>query len=306
MLHYYFKTSKEETFSPRTAPQEGCWIHVDDASAKDLEEICRLTAVPHTELVDALDKYELPRIERVQNTTLLFARHPIEQEAGLYTMTLTILLTPQYFITLSPRKNSLIHSILANPTPLTAQDSPSLLVHLLLKIVQNFTALIKRVRHSVLMQEKEITRADSEDITLLTQNEDILNHYMAALSPTYTMLGIFLSGKYADLYEKQRDFLEDLVHATKQAEELCSISLKSISNLKNSYQTIFTNNLHRTIKLLTSLTIIFSIPTTVASIFGMNVALPFTHLKHAFLTIMGVITAISLFILWIFHRKKWL
>jgi len=84
------------------------------------------------------------------------------------------------------------------------------------------------------------------------------------------------------------------------------VNLRSIRSLRDSYQIIFTNQLNKTIKLLTALTIILSLPTMIASLYGMNVALPFANSAVAFAGIMAFTAAISIFAVWIFHRKKWL
>jgi len=60
------------------------------------------------------------------------------------------------------------------------------------------------------------------------------------------------------------------------------------------------NNLNVVVKLLTAITIILMIPTLVASIYGMNVKLPFQDNQHAFLIIIGisfVLSVIGIFIL---------
>ena len=115
MIEYYFKTTDEENFLSIPAPREGCWIHVDEATATDLEEICRLTGLDIADVQDSLDRYEIPRIEKIGSHTLIFTRHPVEHDVavGLYTSTFTMILTPQYFITISPQKNHLIRSFVA-------------------------------------------------------------------------------------------------------------------------------------------------------------------------------------------------
>jgi magnesium transporter len=147
---------------------------------------------------------------------------------------------------------------------------------------------------------------ESDDIATLTQHEEVLNQYLSALEPTYTVLGGITSGRYINLNEKEKEQLEDLLNAVKQSETICSIAVKTIRSLRDSYNILFTNNLHKTIKLLTSLTIIFNIPTMIASIYGMNVTLPFSKNTHAFLLILSMITVMSAIALVIFRRKKWL
>ena len=147
---------------------------------------------------------------------------------------------------------------------------------------------------------------DSKDITNLTINEEILNQYLSSLVPIRTVLESITSGRYTLLYEKDQDLLEDLLNASIQSEDLCSINLRSIRSLRDSYQIIFTNQLNKTIKLLTALTIILSIPTMIASLYGMNVDLPLAQQPHAFSIIVVLITLLSLVSLVIFQRKKWL
>lgn len=151
-----------------------------------------------------------------------------------------------------------------------------------------------------------MSHVDSKDITNLTINEEILNQYLSSLVPMRAVLESITSGRYTLLYEKDQDLLEDLLNASIQSEDLCSINLRSIRSLRDSYQIIFTNQLNKTIKLLTALTIILSIPTMISSLYGMNVTLPIAEHPHAFLIIFIFIIFISLISFLIFQRKKWL
>jgi magnesium transporter len=306
MLRIYFKTAKEEEFSLLTEPKEGCWIHADEATTSDLNTICAYTGLEYADLQDCLDRYEMPRLEHIKHHLLIFTRYPTDQEVGLYTSTLTIILANHYFITISPDKSLLVDSFLQKKTKISSSQKSKLLLHLLLKITQEFNTQIRRVRYSVLTKEKEMIKVESEDITVLTTNEEVLNQYSSALSPLRVVLETILSGRAHVLYEKDRELAEDLLNAIKQSEELCSIAVKSIRSLRDAYQIIFTNNLHKTIKLLTALTIIFSIPTMIASLYGMNVGLPLANAPHAFTLILGITFLISLAGFLLFKRKRWL
>ncbi|MBS0650054.1 MAG: LPXTG cell wall anchor domain-containing protein, partial [Verrucomicrobia bacterium] len=49
-----------------------------------------------------------------------------------------------------------------------------------------------------------------------------------------------------------------------------------------------------------------NIPTIIASVYGMNVELPFSKDTHAFVIVMTGIILFSLFALLFFRRKRWL
>ena len=306
MIQFFYKTAKDEMMTALPEPKEGCWIHAEDATLEDLAEISRLSGVETLDLQDCLDKYEIPRIERVKNDVLIFTRFPTDQETGLYTSTLTFILTPHYFITIAPQKCPIVRQILEQKGRLSLSQKSKLLIHILLKINQEFTAQIRRVRYNILSAEKEMINVESDDITALTKNEEIFNQYLASLGPIRHVLEAIHSGRYTNFYEKDQELLEDLLNAVKQSEELCGTVLKSIRSLRDSYQIIFANNLHKTIKLLTALTIILNIPTMIASIYGMNVNLPLAKSTYAFFVVMSLTVIFSLIALVIFKRKRWL
>lgn len=306
MLQIYFKSMRDEEFQILPQIKEGCWIHIDEATPEDLTNLSQIVGLDYQDLQDCLDKYELPRIEKIQNTVFIFTRHPIEQEQGLYTGTLTIILMPHYTITISPHKSFMIQHLLLSKSKLSTLQKSKFLITLLLKITQAFTIHIRRVRHIVLRKETEMNKVESEEITALTKQEEILNQYLSTLVPLKNVLESITSGRYTNLYEKDQELLLDLLNAVKQSEDLCSISVKSIRGLRDSFQIIFTNNVSKTIKLLTALTILFGIPTMIGTFYGMNVLLPFGQDSHAFFYILGATAVIVIGAVFIFQKKRWL
>ncbi len=120
------------------------------------------------------------------------------------------------------------------------------------------------------------------------------------------LLETMASGRYMNFYESDLDLLEDLMIAMRQSEDVCRVNIKSIRSLRDSYHIIFTNDVNRTIKLLTAVTIIFTIPTIIASIYGMNVTLPFQSSSYAFPLIMGFTIFASIIAILLFHKNRWL
>ena len=115
-----------------------------------------------------------------------------------------------------------------------------------------------------------------------------------------------LSGKHFKLYEEDKDLIEDLLLSNTQLIELSQNNLRTIVNIREGYSTIMTNNLNRIIKLFTSLTVILTIPTMIASIYGMNINLPLANNPLAFIIIMTSIIIISIILLIIFIKNDWL
>lgn len=305
MIDIYFKTVRDKKFKKIDQFRVGAWINVENATSEDLRKIAELSDLEFSDLQDSLDRYEIPRIERQDGKTLIFVRNPAEQEE-LYTEILTVILSKRYLITISPSKNQIITFLLEQSTLLPTTQQSKLLLKILLRIAQQFTIKIKEVRNSVLRKKSETGVIDNRDVVVLSESEDILNQYISTLVPMNNVIEALISRKYIDLYEEDEDLLQDLLIAIKQSADICDVNLKSIHSLRDSYQVIFTNDLNRTIKILTILTIFLTIPTIIASLFGMNVRLPFEQNPMAFIFILGIILIFVVIGVVIFSAKKWL
>ena len=306
MFQIYYKSIRDEMFQKIDDFRPGALINISDANMDDIKKISEIANIEIDDILDTLDKYEIPRIEHVNNSIILYARNSSDLEKGMHTTTIAILLTDSYIVTICPQKSKIIETLIESKSKLATTQKSKLLLYILLKITQDFTTKIKQVRSAVIAQEQQMQAVTNKAIVVLTKNEEILNQYLSSLVPLRNVLEAIFSGRYISLYEKDYDLLQDLMIAVKQSEDLCSISVKSIRSLRDSYQILFTNDVNKTIKLLTAITIIFTIPTIIASIYGMNVKLPFATNPHAFLILINITIVISLISVFIFARKKWL
>lgn len=306
MLEIYFKTIRDTSFKKIEDFRPGSWIYTKEASLDDLSKIGEITGLDFADIRDSLDKYELPRVEQVGDNLIFFLRHPGDREFGLYTETLTIILTNTFVIAISPSRSEIIEQLIASSIAIATTQKTKLLLHIFLKVAQDYTNSIKRLRHSVLGYEQATRIVDSNAIIVLTKNEEILNQYLMALVPLRNLLETMASSRYLYLYEKDNDLLQDLMIGVRQSEDVCRVNIKSIRSLRDSYHIIFTNDVNRTIKLLTALTIIISIPTVIASIYGMNVVLPFQTKPYAFVFVMAMTLFASVVAVFLFRKNRWL
>jgi len=95
-------------------------------------------------------------------------------------------------------------------------------------------------------------------------------------------------------YPEDTDLLEDVIIENKQAIEMCSIYRDIMNNATDSFASVISNNLNITMKTLTSLSVLLSIPTIIASLWGMNVSIPFKDSPFGFWLILGVAGIVAL------------
>ena len=111
---------------------------------------------------------------------------------------------------------------------------------------------------------------------------------------------------YIKKYQDDVDLLEDVIVENKQAIEMCNIYRDILSGTMDAFASVISNNLNIVMKLLAAITIIINIPALIASIWGMNVPLPFSENKYGFWIILGFSAALSALIAYIMKKKKML
>lgn len=309
MLNIYFKTAKGNRLEHLDNVRDGVWINASHLEHDDLERLAKMTDLDLLDLQDVLDLHELPRMERQEKTLLLFVRIPREQiddKDIIHTTPLTFIITEKYFISLALFEDKVIKDILKNSLSIATTQKAKLLIYILLKIAQRFTARIREINNKIASQKKKIENIQDSDINELIKYEDILNQYVSALIPMRSVFENIAAGNYLQLFEEDHDLLNDMIISIRQSAEICQVNIKSIKSLRDSYQILFTNKLNRVIQFLTAFTIIMTIPTIIASLFGMNVQLPFATHPLAFIYVLLLSFAAVGIFLFIFYKKKWL
>jgi magnesium transporter len=107
------------------------------------------------------------------------------------------------------------------------------------------------------------------------------------------------------LYPDDEDLLDDVLIEIRQAIEMTGISNNILTQTVDAFGSIISNNLNVVVKLLTSMTIILTVPMLVASIYGMNVDLPFAQMQHAFWIVMGIALGLAGMVVYIFWKRDW-
>ena len=109
-----------------------------------------------------------------------------------------------------------------------------------------------------------------------------------------------MRGRIIKLYEEDEDLLGDVIIEIKQAIEMCSIYSNTLSGTMDAVSSIISNNLNNVMKVLTSLTIIMTIPNIIFGMYGMNVSgLPAPTFATAI-----VMAAVSMVIVTILLNRK--
>ena len=151
-------------------------------------------------------------------------------------------------------------------------------------------------------------KKDVKELIQMLDLENSLVYFSTSLTGNDAVITRLLSTKTSansvvKIYEEDKDLLEDVAVETKQAMEMCSIYRDILSGTMDAYASVISNNLNIVMKVLTSVTLVFSIPTLIASFFGMNTGVPFENKWWGFWVVIAISAVISC-VLALFLKKK--
>lgn len=283
MITYYFRSAKDNVTVELEKSRDNAWVYVEKPTEKELVYLQDTFSLDEGMLRDALDAHEVPRIEIEDGIMYLFTRFVFSKDDQIVTAPLLIVSTQRQMITISPEHFPGLPYLLSSKAVFTTTRHHTLFFQLLSQIQATYYQHLNTISKRVRILTTTIEKIKNRDIVQFVTYENILHEFNSALIRINTIFTSLLYGKIVIFTEGEKDTIEDFSLENEQLIEITKESLRSIANIREAYSTIMTNNLNRVIKLFTSLTVILTIPTIIASLYGMNVALPFEKSPSAFM-----------------------
>lgn len=308
MVTHYYSNTRSEKLDTVSAAKSGSWIHIVEPSTAELEELSDEFKLDKDLLSDALDPYESPRIERDGQYVYVYTRYCYPEGSDIATEPLLIIYGPNNIFTLVRINTTILDRYVSGAERVVTTQRTKTLLQFLGEVNMSYRRHLNKVSRRILSIRSQLHKRDisNQQFVSFIDVEEDLNEFMAALQPQGAMLRNLLNSRFLKLYADDEDLVEDLSLGTAELIDLTKSRLKTISNTREAYATIATNNLNRTFKRLTSLGIFLTIPTVVSSLLGMNVKLPLETDPRAFWYILGFIAALTTVIILFFRRKRWL
>ncbi|MFO0781595.1 MAG: magnesium transporter CorA family protein [Candidatus Saccharimonadales bacterium] len=307
MIKYYYKTLRAETVKELTEPQRGTWVHVEAPSEAEIAELVKRFKLQEGLLEDALDEDEVPRLEREGAQSYIFVRYAYQNAEGeMDTAPLLIMFDAEVVVTVSLYHLPAVDALLAKATGFATTQRAKLILLILSHISEQYDTSISQTSRKIKairsrLRAQGITNQDLIDFVTL---EDELNEFLASLLPTNATLRRLLIGRHIPLFEEDQDIVEDLLLNNEQSIDAIRSNLRSIGNIREAYTAISTNNLNRTITLLTIATVLIALPNVFFGMYGMNIDLPFQQSDWAYAIIVGFNLAIIGLVIALVRRKR--
>lgn len=275
----------------------------------ELQSVSKLTSAPVDLLSAACDKDERPRFETDDGIHLVVLRVPFEDtnsDIPLLTVAFGLVLTPRHIVSVSSAGSNVWNALnAARPKVLQIDNRVAFLCHVSLCIARLYLRHLEFIRAEANRVEREIHYSMRNEMLIRMLNlEKCLVYFTTSLRGHDPIWPRMKRIQGRELTEDEQELVDDVLVEFKQAHDLAEIHSNILSGMMDAFASVISNNLNVVMKLLTSITIILMLPTLIASIYGMNVELPFQRSPHAFLITMGMSVVLSVAGVILFLRKR--
>lgn len=307
MITYYYKNLRSKQLITLDEYQPGSWVCVEKPTPEEIDFLVEKFKLDPGNMEDALDADEMPRLEKEGDMTYIFVRYAFtNEELELSTSPLLFVVGPEVLITVALHNLPRLQRFTSGKVQFHTTQRTKLVLQILGQTVDQYEVFINNVGRQIKiirsrLRSHNVANQDFIDFVLI---EDELNEFLSALLPTTAILRRLLLGRHIPLFDQDQDIVEDLLLNNEQSIEGCKSNIKSIVNIREAYSTISSNNLNRSMKILTGATVIIALPNVLYGMYGMNVALPFQDEPWAYYMVVGMTVLVTLIIFVVARAKR--
>lgn len=316
MIKIYKTVDDKGLFRETEKIEKGCWISLVDPSEQEINNIVNSVGVNEDFVRYSLDLEERARIDVEDNQTLIIIDTPIveskrkEVKSDFSTIPLGIIvINDDYIITICNQNVEVIKDFAESKIKeFFTFKKTRFTLQVLYRIATYYLSYLKKInRETDKIESKLQDDLKNKELMKLLSLEKSLVYFTTSLKSNELVMERLLSGSYLKLYEDDKDFLEDAIVENKQAIEMVTITRDILSGTTNAYASIISNNLNDVMKFLAAVTVVFSIPTIVSGIWGMNVdGILFANNSYGFLIVIGFALVLSIVAyLWLKKKDMW-
>lgn len=286
----------------------GCWLHLIEPSEEEIQYIASRHGIPDDFIRDSLDSDERSRIKKNENGLMLIINVPLKVanggDAPFRTVPIGIIQTNNTIVSICRINHPILQELSKRfVKPIFTKKKTDLTLQILLVSAQYYLHSLDDINQKIIEAEKKIQKSinNREVYTLFNINKSLV-FFTKALKANRMMMQK-LSRNFA-IDEEEEKLVQAAIIEMQQALDTAEIYNENLGNMMDAYFAVIENNLSAVVKVLTALTVIFTIPLVTASIYGMNIPLPEQNGEYILAVLMSFSVMISLATGWIFYKKR--
>ena len=292
--------------------KEDVWINLVNPTVEEIDYVQTSLNLDREALTAALDDEEGSRAEVTPKYTLILVDAPTREwrngreEFTTYPISITV--TDTAIITVCLQELFALSNLITGKNKtmniVNVANRPRFVLQILFRIAINYQADLKYIEVKRMAIEESIRKATRrDDLFELHELESNLVYFKTSLSVNTSIIDRISKQSRFISSTEDRDLMDDVIIETNQALEMTTTYSQIIKGTRQLVEADLNNSLANTMKFLTSITLIISIPTMIASFYGMNVDLPGMDFPYTYLILFGAMVVLSFVCIWHLRRS---
>ena len=289
------------------------WCSLINPNEDELMQVSSVLKVDYDLLNNSLDADERSRIEQETNSLAIIINLPLLDDEGNFdTLPCGLVLTAKNFITICARDNRVLNSFNKSTAhTFDTRERAKFLLNILYKCTQFYLKYLNIINRRTEDIEYALRKTTSnKELFQLMEIQKSLVYFTTALKDNHLVLLKLLRlirtptvAKLVHFSEDDTELLDDVIIENKQAIEMVDMHRSILEGMMDGFASIINNNVNQIMKFLAAITIILSIPTMLASFWGMNVPVAFADNPNGFLWVIGI-SAIGTLATILYFKKR--
>lgn len=289
------------------------WCSLVNPNEEELLQVSTILKVDYDLLNNSLDADERSRIEQEKNSLAIIINLPLLDDEGNFdTLPCGVVLTAKNIITICARDNRVINSFnRSTAQTFDTRNRTAFLLNILYKCTQFYLKYLNIINKRTEDIEYALRKTTSnKELFQLIEIQKSLVYFTTALKDNHLVLLKLLRllrtpavSKLVNFSADDEELLDDVIIENKQAIEMVDMHRSILEGMMDGFASIINNNVNQVMKFLAAITIILSIPTMLASFWGMNVPVAFADNPNGFLWVIGI-SAVGTLATIIYFRRR--
>ncbi|WP_407372231.1 magnesium transporter CorA family protein [Carnobacterium sp.] len=317
MIHSYYTTTNGDVVHD-TEFTHVEWLHLSNPTSDEINRVVKHFGFPKDYLSSVLDPDEVSRHENLEldereSSSLAMFLYPLKissnpNDSEYVTRPLAVIMTSKTVITAAVHTPEFISRMIENNPnfPISSSNQERFLLDIAWHISSDYIIYLKEINAKIEKLEVNITKTSkNRQLFVLMSLQKSLVYFSTAIESNHP---IFKRLKAIERFNKDKNilsFLHDVVIENQQAEAMIRQSNKMLEQISAIFSSVISNNLNNIMKVLTSITIVLTIPNIIGALWGMNVTLPFEDTPGAFWILCFISLAICGLTVWILRKKDY-
>ncbi|MBC1282512.1 magnesium transporter CorA family protein [Listeria welshimeri] len=260
------------------------WVNIDTDKTTKLEEIYATYKIDEEVIAYSIDRNERAHFEYDQktNTFVVVFNVPDQRKIDNHyeTIPMVFIIKDTQLLTISNKNNQYIvkkmNRYLEENTEVTILQ---FLFSSLYLVMDSFFPYVEKMdvdRKTI--NDKLKIKTTKKNLLSLSDLETGIVYFLSASKQNAALLEQMKTHLiYREMNEVEKEQFEDALIEARQLVEMTELSSQILQQLSGTYNNILNNNLNDTMKILTALSILLTVPTIITGFFGMNMPLPLEH-----------------------------